>query len=198
MGRLALLLALVVSATLAGSAGGRTSDGEGRKSFSPPSTAQSATTLGSCPVTVPNGRHPPKNAGFNHGNSSLWVALWPHGKLLAGMFPDGSSRADIRPDGSIDAKLGWWHDVPGKLTIRGQRLDAPGPPLRADIPQGYGVSGFQATGVIFPTEGCWRVTGRAGEATLSFVTLVVKRQPLPAALPQAFWFREWSQRDSNP
>jgi hypothetical protein len=85
--------------------------------------------------------------------------------------------AEIRPDGSIDAKLGWWRGVEGQLTIRGRRLDAPGPPLRAEIPEGYGVSGFQATGIIFPTEGCWRVTGKVGNATLSFVTLVVKRQP---------------------
>lgn len=144
--------------------------------------SQSAETLSqqakrSCPVTSPNGKHPRKDAGFNHGNGSLWVALWPHGKLVAGTFPDGSSRAEIRPDGSIDAKLGWWRGVEGELTIRGRRLDAPAPPLRADVPQGYGVSGFQATGIIFPAQGCWRVTGRAGEAELSFVTLVVKRKP---------------------
>jgi hypothetical protein len=152
------------------------------KSSSPPSAAQPVTTLSaeakrSCPVTVPNGQHPSKNAGFNHGNGSLWIALWPHGKLVAGTRPDGSSMAEIRPDGSIDAKLGWWRGVEGRLTIRGRRLDAPAAPLRADIPQGYGVSGFQATGIIFSTEGCWRVTGAVRDATLSFVTLVVKRRP---------------------
>ncbi len=50
----------------------------------------------------------------------------------------------------------------------------PAPPLRADIPEGYGLSGFQASGVIFPTEGCWEVTGRVGNVSLTFVTLVVK------------------------
>jgi hypothetical protein len=29
--------------------------------------------------------------------------------------------------------------------------------------------------VIFPTEGCWRITGRAGTGTLTFVTFVIKR-----------------------
>jgi hypothetical protein len=45
--------------------------------------------------------------------------------------------------------------------------------MGANIPSGYGDSGFQATGIIFPTEGCWEVTGRVGEASLTFVTLVI-------------------------
>ena len=36
----------------------------------------------------------------------------------------------------------------------------------------YRLTGFQANGVIFPTRGCWTITGSAGKATLSFVTLV--------------------------
>jgi hypothetical protein len=156
--------------------------GETRQPSSPPPTAQSVSTLSeqalrSCPATVPNGQHPASVEGFGHGNGSLWVALWPRGRLIAGTLPDGSSWAVIKPDGSIDAKLGWWRGVEGPLTIQGMRLDADAPPLRADISQGYGVSGFQPTGIIFPTEGCWRVTGEVGDATLSFVTLVVKRQP---------------------
>jgi hypothetical protein len=47
--------------------------------------------------------------------------------------------------------------------------------VRADIPDGYGPTGLQATGVIFPTEGCWEVTGHVGDSTLTFVTLVVKK-----------------------
>jgi hypothetical protein len=76
------------------------------------------------------------------------------------------------PDGSIVAKLGWWRAVEGRLSIAGQRLDAAAPPLRADVPAGYGSSGFQATGLTFPTPGCWRVIGSAGRASLTFVVLV--------------------------
>jgi hypothetical protein len=110
--------------------------------------------------------------GFNHGNESLAVALWPHGTLVAGDLPDGSRYAEIKPDGSIEAKLGWWREVEGRLTIEGERLDARAAPLRADIPAGYGPSGFQATGLIFPTRGCWKVVGRVGRARLSFVVRV--------------------------
>lgn len=71
-------------------------------------------------------------------------------------------------------KYPWWRAVVGKLTIEGRRLDAPAPPLGAWIPDGYGLTGFQATAIIFPTEGCWEVTGKAGEASLTFVMIVVK------------------------
>lgn len=107
----------------------------------------------------------PRDLGLRH-QSVAGIAT-----LLARLEQDGKA------DGSIDAKLGWWRGVGRQLTIRGRRLDAKAPPLRARIPQGYGWSGFQATGVIFPTEGYWQVTGRVGQATLRFVTLVVKRLP---------------------
>jgi hypothetical protein len=71
-------------------------------------------------------------------------------------------------------KWPWWRAVRAKLTIEGRRLDAPAPPLRADIPDGYGASGFQPSALVFPTEGCWEVTGNAGDARLTFLVLVVK------------------------
>lgn len=72
-------------------------------------------------------------------------------------------------------KFGWWREVPGRLRITGQRLDASAPRLLADVPSGYGATGFQSSGVTFPTEGCWEVTGEVGQATLSFVTFVIKK-----------------------
>jgi hypothetical protein len=33
-----------------------------------------------------------------------------------------------------------------------------------------------ASGVVFPTEGCWKVTGAVGRGTLSFVTFVTKNR----------------------
>lgn len=124
-----------------------------------------------CPVTVPNGNHPPKErpSPSHHGNGALWTVLTNDGKVL--IMPQ-----DVRPDGSLRMKLPWWRGpgAEGELTIQGRRLDASAAPLGSDIPFGYGNTGVQATDLRFPTEGCWEVTGRAGESQLTFVTLVVR------------------------
>ena len=102
------------------------------------------------------------------GNDALWVG---------GLGEDGVILADqtfVESDASIAWKLGWWRILPGRLTITGRRLDAPSPPLRASVPDGYGSHGFQAGGVSFPAEGCWEVTGSVGDAELTFVTFVLR------------------------
>jgi hypothetical protein len=134
--------------------------------------ASAATPSPPCPVTVPNGSTPPgeQPSPDYHGNGQLWTGLWPEGKVI---FEPGGP-GTIYEDGSLGMKWPWWRGVEGRLTIEGRRLDAPAPLLRHTIPNGYGESGFQATGLIFPTEGCWEVTGKVGQAELTFVTLVVK------------------------
>ncbi len=135
--------------------------------------ALAATPGPPCPVTVPNGSTPPgeQPSPDYYGNGQLWTVLWPAGKVI---FEPGGP-GTINADGSLGMKWGWWRGVEGPLTIEGRRLDAPAPPLGHTIPNGYGASGFQAAGLIFPTEGCWEVTGKVGAAELTFVTLVVKQ-----------------------
>jgi hypothetical protein len=124
-----------------------------------------------CPVTTPNGSNPPGVAAAEsrniHGNGVLWVTI-PYG----GVIP--AAKSNQQPDGSIGMKFPWWRGDVGELKISGVRLDAAAPPLRADVPRGYGATGFQASGVFFPTDGCWEVTGRVGSAALTFVVMVVK------------------------
>jgi hypothetical protein len=135
-----------------------------------------------CPVTPPPRglKGLPRGAGqfspsqFDYGTRRLRVELWPHARLPAGILPDGGSYARILPDGSIWAKVGWWRGLPGRLRITGRRLDASAPPLRSDVPEGYGETGFVATGLTFPTVGCWKVVGRLGPASLTFVVEVSK------------------------
>jgi hypothetical protein len=127
-----------------------------------------------CPVTLP-GAAPEDFAarlfgsGAAVGNDDLWVG----GLGTVGvMIGEGQM---IEPDGSVGWKLGWWRVTPGALAITGQRLDADAKPLVAHVPDGYGTQGFQATGVSFPTDGCWEVTGQAGGEPLTFVTYVMRR-----------------------
>jgi hypothetical protein len=140
---------------------------------SPTTTAEASLgDVATCPVTLPIGAAPSgqdrpfASSALAFGNSQLWVVP---------IQEDGVIRADsrmIESDGSISTKFGWWRTTPGTLTISGRRIDASAAPLRADVPDGYGSTGFQASGVFFPTEGCWEITGAVGDATLSFVTFV--------------------------
>ncbi len=118
-----------------------------------------------CSITHPNGSKPPGptfGAEFD-GNGSMWVGLW-HSNVVVW---------NAQADGSVTTKFGWWRGVPGKFRIEGHRLDARAPPLIGHVPDGYGDSGFQSSGITFPGEGCWQVTGRVGDASLTFVTLVL-------------------------
>jgi hypothetical protein len=103
---------------------------------------------------------------MDHGNGKLWVGLSLDGRTIA-------RATDLRPDGSFVIKFGWWRGVKGNLVITGRRLDGVAQPAYGDVPPNYGDQGFQATGIIFPTTGCWEITGRVGDADLAFVTEVV-------------------------
>jgi len=133
------------------------------------------SAIPSCPVTLPNGKSPAASdaSDFNHGNEDgtlHTIISWPGGAVIFARDGPGF----VGTDGSLAMKWPWWRGVPGKLTIEGRRLDAPAPALRAEVTDGYGDSGFQPISLIFPTQGCWEVTGIVGNARLTFVTLVVK------------------------
>ena len=105
------------------------------------------------------------------GNQQLsTMGLWPNGTVV--FRPGGPGF--VTPDGALGMKFGWQRGVVGQLTIEGRRIDSDAPPLRSEVPSGYGSSGFQSTYIIFPTPGCWEVTGRVGDASITFVTSVVK------------------------
>lgn len=122
-----------------------------------------------CPVSEALWVIPPEDSavqgspayGFYYVNNdrSLWASAWWTGKdenyLLSG----------------ADIKVGWFRPAGAELKITGRRLDEQAPPLEAHIPCCYPTR-FQATGLSFPTEGCWEVTARAADSELSFVVLV--------------------------
>jgi len=139
----------------------------------PPPPPKPTTPAGAQPCRVTKAEPAPRDVSAElagteaaNGNGELWaIGLPPAGVL------------EIEPqDGSLDTKLAWWRRVKGDLHVTGERVDAPAAPLRADVPAGYPETGFQPTGLTFPTQGCWKITGRIGDGrALRFVTLVVRR-----------------------
>jgi hypothetical protein len=124
-----------------------------------------------CPVTLPNGRTPVDESPSpfqHHGNDSLITALWPNGVVVIEPSME-------RADGSLAMKWPWWRTTPGQLSITGRRLDANAPRVQSQIPDGYGETGFQASAIFFPAEGCWELTGRVSDASLTFATWVERR-----------------------
>ena len=117
-----------------------------------------------CPVTTPN-IHPNK-----WGNDALVTTVFRDGEVV---FRPGGPGIVLQ-DGALSMKWPWWRVVPGQLTITGRRLDGLPAPLRARIPNGYGEIGFQPVALVFPAPGCWEVTGRVANASLTFVTRVVR------------------------
>ena len=73
--------------------------------------------------------------------------------------------------GAEGIKVGWFRPAGVTLEIAGRRLDGESPPLDAHVGCCYPTR-FQASGLIFPTEGCWEVTARAAEKELTFVVWV--------------------------
>lgn len=141
--------------------------------------------LEECQVTRPNEAHTeawPASA-LDIGEGGLFTVLWP----------DGTVR--IPRDGVDGDGIGWMKFVfqregaaEGGLRIGGRRVGAePSDPLgtiRADIPDGYGTTGVQATSIGFPTEGCWEVIARSGTSQLRFVTRVVLEPAVAPFVPE--------------
>ena len=135
-------------------------------------------TNADCAVTIANGIV----AGEHHsdpgsyGNAQVSVGLWRDGIVV---FEPGGA-GFITRDGSLGMKFGWRRGISGQLKVEGHRVDAVAPPLRSEVPSGYGDRGFQATYVIFPTPGCWEVAGGVDDATVTFITRVAQIGDGPA------------------
>jgi hypothetical protein len=149
------------------------------QSPSPASAQTSAATADGCPVTAPNGARVPwatiSPSRFDHGNAAISTSLWPDGTVV--VRPNGSG--EILTDGSLRMKF-LWFKRPGVMTIEGRRLDGAAGPLRANLNHEFDAQDFQPSSLIFPTEGCWEVTSRVRDASLTFVTRVVQGPARPA------------------
>jgi hypothetical protein len=138
--------------------------------ISRPSVTPADTT---CPVTLPS-ESPvdltyaplPRDRFAWYGNSSLAV-----------MLPkDGAYRAAPGSE-PLEAKIAWHRFVGGRIQIVAENVDGPAAPIRTEASEGYGVIGFNASGLSFTREGCWRVEGTVDGRGLTFVMRVRRAQP---------------------
>ena len=165
------LVGVLVCSTGCGGGGSAGSVGTHPVTATPTSSSAAWLPASACPVTRPTMFDPPPGvepdalfgAAASHGNGQLWVG---------GLGENGVLVLPRDADGTIGNKFGWWRATAGPLRITGRRLDGPAPALKASVPSGYDTIGFQASGVSFPTDGCWEITGQVGATTLTFVTLV--------------------------
>lgn len=113
-----------------------------------------------------------------YGNGLLWAGL-----TADGIYAVAQDR--VAEDGSIGNKLLWATTPPERApTLSGERLDAPAPPLRV---LGVNRGSFSSADkpsymspVSFPTAGCWRLTARVADVSLTYVVeVVVRTAPTP-------------------
>jgi len=159
-----VILLLLLQSTVAGQA---------RSSPAGPAHSVDANEI-ECPVTTPNENRGPgatyRDQSRNwHGTDAIATGLWPDGTIV--FRPGGPGF--VLADGSLSMKF-LWFKIRRPMTIEGRRLDAWAPPLRANVDHHFDAEDFQPSALIFPTPGCWEVTSRVGESSLTFVTRVVK------------------------
>ena len=133
-------------------------------------TGCAASGKAACPLTEPVWAMPPEDSavldppayGYYYLNEdrSIWASAWWEEQ------EEYSLR--VSEDG---LKVGWFRPAGAELVITGQRLDGEAPPLEAEAPCCYATR-FQASGLYFPTAGCWEVTATAADSKLTFVVWV--------------------------
>lgn len=119
-----------------------------------------------CPATKGRGR------AETYGNGLLSTRVSSIGTLIV----------QREAGGRLSTKLGWLphKGLRGELVVRGERLDAPGRMRVLGVYWGHASRGPAARGgwasaVEFPSEGCWRISGRVRDVSLTYVARVIGR-----------------------
>ena len=84
----------------------------------------------------------------------------------------GTGRNSGLPNGQWTLKFPWYLRPPGLPTIAGHRIDGLGA-FHADASQAVDSSGTWAASFLqFSTSGCWEVTGRHNNSTITIRILI--------------------------
>jgi len=107
---------------------------------------------------------PPKALGADRFYSGKWYVNADRNMWVGWGIPWTS--------GETIKKVMWVKPTETRLKISGRRIDADARPLVARPSDAYSSFGFEVVTFYFPTDGCWEITGEAGDANISFVTFV--------------------------
>lgn len=118
-----------------------------------------------CPAS-PITTEKPKNtntAAFSH----TWYRspdgrIWASAPGLQSYRPEGNKVLWVKPGGS-------------ELHVEGRRLDGEAGPLEVGMPCCY-YGSYQASGVTFPTPGCWEIEAKAADAEWRFVVYLPSKE----------------------
>ncbi|MGD2027542.1 MAG: hypothetical protein PVI99_06975 [Anaerolineales bacterium] len=127
-----------------------------------------------CQVTDPVWLTPPKDGAIPQAPVPAYYYANEDESIIAGAWWWDNEDYPLKA-GEDGVKVGWFRQAGAELTITGQRVDDDAPPMHSDVPCCYPTR-FQATGLSFPTEGCWEVTATAADSELTFTVWV---EPAP-------------------
>jgi hypothetical protein len=111
---------------------------------------------------VPAGAPPLANGWNYHGNGSLWALLPPNGILVTNSLGG--------------YKMPWVARVGGRFTVQYRMLDLASAPATAQTVPGTltGYDGPSWASRMSFQPGCWQITGRLLDVSLSFVAQIVR------------------------
>jgi hypothetical protein len=124
----------------------------------------------SCPISEPTWLLPPDDPAINNPPVYGYYFTNDDQSILASAWWTDEYEGYLHANEN-GIKVGWFRPEAARLQISGSRLDGWAPALEAHVPCCYPTR-FQATGLTFPTEGCWEVTAKAEEKVLTFVVEV--------------------------
>ena len=119
-----------------------------------------------CPVTEPSWVLPPDDPAVQSESSYGYYYVNEDRSIWASAWWFNLDENYLVPGEGL--KTGWFRPAGEMLEITARRLDGDAPAFEASVPCCYPTR-FQATGLTFPTAGCWEVTAQAGESLLTFV-----------------------------
>lgn len=140
-----------------------------------PGAVPTQTTLvNDCPITKPIWLKPPEDSAVMNPPAFGYYFVNADRSILASAWWFENEGYPLLA-GKEGNKIGWFRPAGADLEITGQRLDAEAPPLEAHASCCYPTR-FQASGVYFPTRGCWEITAKAANSLISFVVFVEPSQ----------------------